>query len=413
MANDSFANTGEESFKLKESEKPSDKVVLNIEEEEGIISLGEVARNNRGGIKGMLLSINRFLVERSTVKIHTKATFFHLLSVMINSGVPMVKALRSLALQQGKDMRMQMIITRLADGIESGSSLSKAMLIFDDVFTTQEIGMIQAGEASGQLARVLARVGLDTEKVFEIRSKVKSAMMYPLVVFSLLIAVIFGMMVFVVPKLTQLFDAAAEELPLLTRVVIIISDFMVANKLIMVGGVLAFIGFIMIFKKTDTGSYLLDLMKIRIPVFGKLFRQSYLSRFARSISNLTDSRISIVRTMEITAESIGNEVYKKKILLSREDIKQGIPLAESLMESDLFPPMMVNMIEVGEQTAQLDEVMAKVADFYEQEVDNAVAGISKLIEPIILIVIGVTVGLIVAAIMLPIMRLSEVVSSGI
>lgn len=146
-------------------------------------------------------------------------------------------------------------------------------------------------------------------------------------------------------------------------------------------------------------------------MFGPLFKKAFLSRFARSLSNLLDSNVTILKTIEIVANSIGNEVYKKRLLLSLEDIKQGIPLAENLADSDLFPPMLVNMIEVGEQTAQLDTMTAKIADFYESEVDTSVEGLSKILEPIILIVVGLSVGLVVAAIMLPIMKLADVAGS--
>jgi len=175
-----------------------------------------------------------------------------------------------------------------------------------------------------------------------------------------------------------------------------------------VAGVAVLVIAFMAFKKTSIGKFLLDKFKISIPIFGTLFRKSYLSRFARSFSNLLDSNISVVKAIEITGNSVGNEVYKRRLLISMEDVKQGIPIAESLTESDLFPPMLVNMMEVGEKTAQLPEITAKVADFYEQEVDTAVAGISKIIEPVILVVIGLTVGAVVASIMLPIMKLTDI-----
>jgi len=190
------------------------------------------------------------------------------------------------------------------------------------------------------------------------------------------------------------------------------SDFLMNKKLLLIVIVFAIVAGFILFKKTETGRYTLDKVKLKFPIFGALFLKAYLSRFARSLSNLLDSNVTIIDTLEITANSIGNEVFRKRLMLSVEDMKQGIPLAENLNESDLFPPMLVNMIDVGEKTAQLDEITAKVAAFYEDEVDTAVAGISKIIEPVILIVIGLSVGLIVAAIMLPIMQLSDISSSA-
>lgn len=405
-----FATTGTESYKLK-GQQVSDKIILNIQDakSEGVILQKDKPKDVTTG--NLLLDwyhkINLFIVSHSGVKTKEKSNFYHLLSVMLNSGMPMVRALRSLLAQMDDSPRMAMIVEELAYDIERGDSLSEAMMEYDDVFQEAEIGMIESGEASGQLIRVLENLAKDAEKAHQIKSKVKGAMMYPIVVFVLLIAVVIGMMVYVIPKLTQLFESTSQELPMLTKVVVGMSDFMVNHgkwMLLLFG---AFVIFFILFKRTDIGKYAWDKFKLSVPIFGKLYQKAFLSRFARSLSNLLDSNVSIVQTLEITANSIGNEVYRRRLLLSVEDMKQGIPLAENLNESDLFPPMLVNMIDVGEKTAQLDEIAAKVAAFYEDEVDTAVAGISKIIEPIILIIIGLTVGLVVAAVMLPIMQLSN------
>lgn len=402
-----FATTGTESFSIPGFGSNPEQVIINIQEErpseEGII-LDDA--KGQAGPQAWYKKANTFLVNRSKIKLQTKATFFHLLAVMINAGIPMVKALRSLAVQE-KNMKMKMIIHGLADQIEGGQSLSGSLSANPNVFIEKDIGMIRSGEASGQLSKVLDNLADDLEKTSEITKKVKSAMIYPIVVVFILIGVIVGMMVFVVPKLTDLFSSNQVELPTITKVVIAISDFMVNQKLVMLVGAFLLASVFSVFRKLPFGRYAIDTFKIKVPIFGKLFQQAYLSRFARSLSNLLDSNISIVKTIEITANSIGNEVYKRRLLLASEDIKQGIPLAENLTDSPLFPPMLVNMIDVGEKTAQLDSITAKVAKFYEMEVDTAVAGISKIIEPVVLIVIGLAVGTIVASIMLPIMQLTD------
>lgn len=404
-----FATAGTESFQIKTNEKP---VVLNIQEQkkdEAILIDKKGSNYSTGNIfTDWMKRINLYFIAHSKVKIQDKATFFHLLAVMINSGIPMTKALRSLVNQLNKSPRLKMIVEELNSDIESGGSLSEAMQKNPDVFNEQEVGMVKSGEASGQLAKVLDNLAKDVEKVYKITGKVKSAMIYPSVIFSLLIAVVVAMLVFVIPKLTDLFASSGAELPLITKTVIAMSDFLITQKVPLLVGLLVFVLAFMSFKKTSIGKALIDKIKINLPIFGSLFRKAYLSRFARSLSNLLDSNVSIVQTLQIVSNSIGNEVYKKRLATSVEDIKQGIPLAENLADTDLFPPMMVNMIEVGEQTAQLDAITAKVADFYEDEVDTAVAGISKIIEPVILVVIGLTVGAIVAAIMLPIMKLTDI-----
>ncbi|PIZ76779.1 hypothetical protein COY05_00010 [Candidatus Peregrinibacteria bacterium CG_4_10_14_0_2_um_filter_38_24] len=411
-----FATEGTESFKLSDGKKGLDKaekVVLNIQEEKtGIIALekrtfGDIPLTGNP-IVDTYRKINNYFVMHSGVSLEAKANFYHLLSVMINAGMPMVKALRSLVTQSANEPKLQMVINGIASDIEEGESLSESMLTYSDIFADQEIGMVESGEASGQLSRVLDNLAKDVEKAHSITSKVKGAMMYPTVVFVLLIGVVVAMLVLVIPKLQELFTSSGAELPLITKIVVALSDFFINQKFILIAGILILIGAYSVVSKTDFGKYAIDKAKISIPIFGKLFRQAYLARFARSLSNLLDSNISIVKTMEITANSIGNEVFRKKILLAMEDIKQGIPMAENLNDNDLFPPMLISMIDVGEKTAQLDEIMAKVADFYENELDTSVAGISKIIEPVILIFIGITVGTIVAAIMLPIMKLSDI-----
>lgn len=406
-----FATMGTESFKL-DGEKTGDRIVLNIQEDQGIVLGNENTKKEKtSGIGQLFKQINLYLLSKSSVRVRDKASFFHLLSVMINAGIPMVKALRSLQAQMQSVPRLQMVIDELASGIESGTSLSDAMLIYESVFSEAEMGMVKSGEVSGQLSRVLDNLADDAEKAASIKSKIKSAMMYPVVIFCLLIAVISVMMIAVIPKLTELFATAGGDLPTVTKVVVGISDFMVNHTLALIVGVAGLVAFLIFFGKTDIGHYAYDKIKISVPIFGDLFKKAYLSRFARSLSNLLDSNVTILRTLEITANSIGNEVYRRRLLLSLEDIKQGIPLAENLSASDLFPPMLVNMIDVGEKTAQLDEITAKVAKFYEDEVDTAVAGISKIIEPVILVVIGLSVGTVVAAVMLPIMKLSDLSGS--
>lgn len=410
---ENFATVGTDSFKLAGANEAK-KVVINIQEEksEGVVLDDKAAKKLKITGNPLIDWYNHFnakLVEHSAIKIQAKANFFHLLAVMVNAGIPMVRSLKSLMAQEASP-RLKGILEKMAESIEGGESLSESMMEFPDVFTEQEIGMTESGEASGQISRVLNNLADDTEKAYMIKSKIKGAMMYPMIVFLLLIGVVTAMMVFVIPKLTDLFATSGNELPLITKIVVGISDFMINEKWLLMTGVLGAVLLFMVFKRTDFGRYAIDQFKISMPIFGPLYKKAYLSRFARSLSNLLDSNISIIKAMEITANSIGNEVYRKRLLLAMEDIKQGIPLAESLAESVLFPPMLINMIDVGEKTAQIDEIAGKVSQFYENELDNTIAGISKIIEPVVLVIIGVSVGTIVAAIMLPIMKLADFTS---
>ena len=412
MAEKDFATTGSESFDLKKSQQTGDHVVLNIQEAESegiVLDERHKGKTNASGVlKSLYDSANLFILKHSKVKIKDIATFFHLLSVMVDSGIPMIRSLNSLAVQMQNVPRLQMIIEKISADVSSGASLSEALSMNPDVFSEAQVGMIQSGESSGQLSGVLQNIAGDLEKEHSIRSKVKSAMIYPIVVMLLLVAVVTGMMIFVIPQLKSLFESnAGAELPMITKIVVAISDFMVNQKRVLGVSILGILLFYQVFKRTGIGRYMIDQFKINVPLFGELFRKSYLSHFARSLSNLLSSGLSVIRTLEVTANSVGNDVYRRRLLLSSEDVKQGIPIAESLSESPLFPPMLISMLEVGEATAQVDEIAEKVAKFYEDEVDTAVAGISKIIEPVILIVIGLSVAAVVAAIMLPIMRLTD------
>ena len=424
-----FVFTGKEIFDLKEkgatgtaagAAKKKDEVILNIDEDDVVLSGG--GRRILGGSSvvsessGFFLvdwyrKVNRYFLLKSGLKADEKSNFFHLLAVMINSGIPVVKSLKSLMNQTSPDSHLYIVIEDLVRRVEEGQSLSESMSYHGEEFSEMEIGMVESGEAAGQLNKTLDNLATDIARREDIKHNIKSAMMYPVVIVLLLVSVMIVMMVFVIPKLTELFDRTAENLPLVTRIVVGTSNVMREYGLLMLAGLLVLALVVKYGRKTESGMYLWDKLKLNIPVFGKLFKMTYLGRFSRSLSNLMGSGVPIVKTLEITATSIGNEVYKKKLSLTIEDIKQGIPLAENLTDPKLFPSMIVNMIEVGEKTAQLDDIMMKVADYYENEVSVSVKGLSKIIEPLLLIIIGLSVGLVVAAIMMPIMQLSNLAGS--
>ncbi len=396
------------------------KIVLNIgetEEDKGFISLKKKKRPLYYKITGNKFidtysRINAWLLDNAKIKLKDKATFFNLLAVMLNAGLPLVKSLDSLAIQTQKNVRFSRIIFELGRSVEHGGSLSKAMRNYDDVFNTTELGMIEAGEVSGQLNNVLENLATSAEKSNEIQSKVKGALIYPAFVTLLLIAVVGVMFVYIVPKLKDFFASSGGELPLVTRIVIGISDFMVSYWTMITVTTLLTVLLFILWKKTDQGHKTVDGWKLKVPLFGAIIKKMLLGRFARNFSDLLSSSVAIISSLEIAAHAVGNDVYKERILLSAEDLKQGIPLGESLKDNPLFPVMFVNIVEVGEKTAQLDNVTAKVAAFYDQEVDTTINSISKIIEPILLVGIGLTVGVVVLAIMMPIIKLTDLNSVG-
>ncbi len=362
-------------------------------------------------IKDFLVGLNDQVENLSKVKAKEKATFFRLLAVMINAGIPIVESLTVLA-NQTKNPRLKKNISKIADEIKKGSKLSESMKKYSGVFNESDIGMIAAGEISGRLNGVLQDIAADTEKSASLKAKIKGALTYPIVVMFILATAITLLMVMVVPQITSLFTGSGQVLPPATQMLINISDFLRNNILLVTLSPFLLVGTMSLIRKTELGKYYTDFLLLLIPVFGQLNRKAALSRFSRMISNLLKSGISIVEALIITANSIGNDVYKRRIIVSSKDIAQGIPMGENLRGNErLFPTMVVSMVAIGEQTGEISTVMDKIADFYEEEVDLMSSNFSKLLEPLILVVVGVTVGGIVAAVMQPIMSLTDMAGS--
>lgn len=390
------------------------RIVLNITASQGgklhLLKKNVYVRLTGNPLIDAYTRVNDFFIDHTKVKVREKATFFRLLAVMINSGLSLIKSLNTLAFQVQKNKRFSKILYETARAIEGGQSLSKAMENFPELFNEAQTGMIRAGEASGQLNKTLKDLAEEMEKTASITGKVKGALIYPIAILVLLVLVIFVMMVAVVPPLTKLFTQTGRELPLPTQILMAMSDFCVNFWPLIAVGVFGLISGISFWKKTQSGKAMWDYFMLKVPIFGTIIQKSLLSKFARSFSNLLSSGVPIIRSLEIVANAIGNEVYKKQIFLTAEDMRSGIPMAESLADNKLFPPMLVNMIEIGEQTAQIENVTLKVAEFYDEEVDNVVKGLTKIMEPLIILIIGVTVGGLVSAIMLPIIQLTNFTS---
>ena len=388
---------------------------LSTEDEARLKALNEVAPADleRIGTSGNILvdfyqKVNMYVQSFSGVTVMDRVTFFELLSVMINAGVPLIRSLYVLS-DQMTNMKMKLIIRDLAKKVETGGKLSDAMSAFPKIFGEAEVGMVRSGEATGKLNEVLKQIAVQVEKSAGLIRKVKGAMIYPASVVAILIIAIVIMLVAVVPKISGIFEQAGTELPTSTKVLMAMSE--IAQKHYIESGLVILIAIlgVWLFKQTKTGKYYIHYYLLKIPKFGDIFRKVAISRFARNLASLMKSGVAIVKALEISANAVGNEVYGKRILMAAEDVAQGIPLGENLNDSKfLFPEMVVSMISVGEQTAKVDEVCEKVAEFYEDQVDDMISGLSKMLEPAILVIMGLSVGGLVAAIMQPIMSLTDV-----
>ena len=362
--------------------------------------------------------INEFLVDHSNVKSKELVIFFRLLATMLNAGVSLVKALKVLA-QQTSSKKLQKVLGIVTANIENGQSLSDSMREFPLIFNGAQIGMINSGEASGKLNQILLQLAEQTERSTGMKSKIRNAMMYPGLILTFVIVAGLVMMYYIVPQITEIFKDSGVDLPLSTQFIVFLSDFLKEKTLGIPNLANVFIALFLVvasffkWKRTVSGRKLWDKFVLKMPLFGTLTKKSVLAQFCQSISALTSSGISIIKSLRIVSEIVDNEVYKERILLISEDVKRGISIGENLKDdTDLFPVMVASMISVGEQTAQLDTVTEKIAMFYQDEVDDMIKNLSSLLEPFIIVFIGIGVGFLVYALMMPIMMMSEVATQG-
>lgn len=289
--------------------------------------------------------------------------------------------------------------------------MHEAMAEYHDNFGDAEVSIIEAGERTGKLNQALIQIAEQTEKVDSITRKIKGAMTYPMLLIVGMAIVVTVLMVKVIPTLTSMFGER-ENLPGATQMILNFSDFLKANWYFIFGGVGVLVMMIKFWKKTRSGKYHYDALILRTPVFGPLLRKVVLSRFARIFSNLVGSGVSVLEAIRIVSGAVGNEVYHQRLLLLRNDVKNGMKMAESLEDDALFPDLLVSMLRVGEETAQIGETIVKIADFYDEEVDIAIGSIQKMIEPIILAVMAVVIGFIAVGIFQPIMNLAGAIGGG-
>ncbi len=331
-------------------------------------------------------------------------------ATMINAGLPMVQCLDILSSQMDKPA-FKKIVSDVMYDVEAGSTLAEALRkqpCFSDLF----VNMIEAGEAGGILDVILNRLAVYLEKADALMKKVKGAMTYPVVVFSVCIGASVFMLLFIIPTFAQMFKDFGGELPLPTQIVMGLSNFLKANWWLLAGvSVAAAIGFRRYYK-TEAGHYRIDKLALRMPIIGSVIRKAAVARFTRTLGTLVSSGVPILNGLEITARTSGNKVVEEAVLKTRTSISEGNTIAEPLRESGVFPPMVVQMIGVGEQTGALDEMLEKVADFYDCEVDAAVNALTSIIEPIMIVLMGGIVGGMLIAMYLPVFKLVSVVSGG-
>jgi type IV pilus assembly protein PilC len=333
------------------------------------------------------------------------------LSVMVDAGLPIVKALDIIATQASKK-RMRKIFTDVKGGIETGSEFNKALGKYKNEFGDLYVNMIAAGEAGGLLDSILDRLANYLEKSISLKRKVKAAMTYPTVVLIVAIAVVYGLMVFIIPKFKEMYEGFGGELPALTQLAISISDFLskwYGGGLIFATIIVSFTLLKLTYTRSPAGRYKMDQVFLRIPKIGDLIRKVAVAKFSRTFGTLLSSGVSILEALDIVAKTSGNKVIEKALLDSKRDIESGKTIVEPLEKSGVFPSMVIQMISVGEETGSLDLMLQKIADFYDDEVDRSVEGLTKLIEPFLMLFVGGAVGFVIIAMYLPIFKLGDVI----
>ncbi len=343
----------------------------------------------------------------SRIDLREKILFSRNLATMIEAGLPISRALQ-IFYKQTQNPKFHEVLRSLIDDINKGTALSDAMRKFDDVFPPVFISMVHAGEESGGLVEALNTVGGQMEKTYMITKKVKGAMMYPLIVFSVMMGVGVLMMIYVVPGLSSTFKEMNVELPPLTKGIIAVSDFLQNDLLLFLlslGGLAA--GFTW-FKKTVFGGRMLDWTVLHLPVFGKLVREFNAALATRTLSSLISAGVDIVQAIAITKDVVTNVFYKETLARAGQNVQKGVPLSKVFIEHpEIYPIMVGDMMEVGEETGGLSDMLHKIAIFYEEEVDNATGNMSKIVEPLLMVVIAIFVGIFAIGMITPMYKLMD------
>ncbi|MBU2541031.1 MAG: type II secretion system F family protein [Candidatus Omnitrophica bacterium] len=345
-------------------------------------------------------------VSGRKVKLDDLVIFSRQLATMVDSGIPLVQALSILGEQVQKE-NFRQVILRIRQDIEEGAGFCDALAKHTAVFSPLYINMVKAGEASGLLNEILDRLANYLEKASALQRKVKSSLTYPIVVIAMALIITIFLLVKVVPTFRGIFDMLGGTLPLPTRILIGFSDMLRHSFLYIVIFLVGVVFLLKKWSKTPRGRRTIDYYLLKLPVFGPLLKKVAIAKFSRTLSTLVRSGVPILGSLEIVGKTAGNKIVEEALDNARKSIKEGEPISGPLSESDAFPPMVVRMIAVGEQTGELEKMLSKIADFYDEQVDATVSSMTSLIEPMVIAFLGVIIGGIVVSLFLPIFKITE------
>jgi type IV pilus assembly protein PilC len=381
----------------------------------GEMQSGEIELKDRDEVVGFLrrqrmiplkieqkkAAINMPILFGSGVSTRDIVIFTRQFATMINAGLPLVQSLDILA-KQSENKTLRKVIEQVLYDVESGQTLADSMRSHSKVFPDLYVNMVAAGEAGGILDTILLRLAVFLEKADALKRKIKGAMIYPSVILTVAVGAVAVLLIFVIPTFQVMFASAGIQLPAPTRFVIFLSESLQAKWYVGVLAVVMTVVLVRQFYKTPTGELAIDRLLLNLPIFGNMQRKGAIARFTRTLGTLVSSGVAILDGLEITAKTSGNRVLHDAIMESRSSIAGGETISEPLKRSGVFPPMVVSMINVGEQTGGLDEMLTKIADFYDEEVDAAVSALLAAMEPLMIVFLGVVVGGMIVAMYLPI-----------
>jgi type IV pilus assembly protein PilC len=388
----------------------------------GVIKKGEMEAPSEAGIRTHLRQQNivpRKIVAKGKelqfsfslgkkVKDRSIAIFTRQLATMIDAGLPLVQSLEILSSQQ-ENKTFKSIIRQIREDVEGGSTFAGALKKHPKVFNELYTNLVVAGEEGGILDNILNRLANYIEKAEALKKKVKSAMVYPSTIVGVAVIVVMILMIFVIPVFESMFKGAGQTLPLPTLIVLAMSKFVKSYILFIIPAIGVLIFLLRRYYKTENGRGVVDSLLLKAPVFGPLFQKIAVARFSRTLGTLVSSGVPILDGLNIVSRTAGNKTIETAILQARSSIKEGETIAEPLGRSSVFPPMVIQMISVGESTGALDSMLSKIADFYEEEVDVAVANLTSLLEPLLMMFLGVVIGGVVISMYLPIFQMASAV----
>ncbi len=379
---------------------------------DGTKTTGEYEANSRDDVMEMITSNGYYplkveeVIESTTINIHKKikvkeiSIFCRQMYTMLDAGVPLINALNLMSTQVTNKHLVE-IVKELEEDVRKGEMLSNSMRKFPEAFPTLLTSMVESGEASGNLDEMFLRMSTHFEKENKINNKVKAAMIYPIILAIVGVAALIVVMVFVMPTFVSLFDSSGAELPAATRLLIGLSSFMSNHYLMVVGILIAVVVGIIMYSKTESGIYFFAKLKISFPLIKDLNRKMIVSRFTRTLSTLLASGVSLVESLPIVSAVLNNVIAEDEVLKIRERVVKGEGLSTPIEDCELFPPMLSSMVRIGEESGALDDMLNKTADFYDEEVEQAIQTLTSMLEPIMIIIMGLVIGFMVIALMLP------------